>query len=112
MASRARSPCARISSSNEAAVAEVKTGKVAPRLDHAPTRRQLLEYSVAFEADGVLLVDADEGRVTVVDLPTSARRERARGPAWMVPFFLGLAVGAAGAAWMREALAAAFSAAR
>jgi hypothetical protein len=93
-------------------VAEVKTGRLAPRLDHAPTRRQLLEYSVAFEADGVLLVDADEGRVTVVDLPTSRTRARARGAAWMVPFVLGLALGAAFASWMREALGAALFGAR
>ena len=57
-------------------VAEVKTGKLAPRLDHAPTRRQLLEYRVAFGVDGVLLVDAEAGDVKVVEL---GEREGARG---------------------------------
>lgn len=44
-------------------VAEVKTGEVAPRLATAATRRQLLEYLVAFDVDGVLLVDAEAGAV-------------------------------------------------
>lgn len=56
-------------------VAEVKTGRVAPRLGTAATRRQLLEYRVAYDVDGVLLVDAEAGRVMHVDfgLPGSAR---------------------------------------
>ncbi len=49
-------------------VAEVKTGRLAPRLDHAPTRRQLLEYRMAFGVDGVLLVDAESNKVVVVEL--------------------------------------------
>ncbi len=53
-------------------VAEVKTGKLAPRLDHAATRRQLLEYRIAFGVDGVLLVDADAGRVRSVELGVGA----------------------------------------
>lgn len=40
----------------ELLVAEVKTGDEAPLLTTAATRRQLLEYSVAFAVDGVLLV--------------------------------------------------------
>lgn len=42
-------------------VADAKTGDAA-RLT-APTRRQLLEYRLAFEVDGVLLVDPAAGRV-------------------------------------------------
>jgi hypothetical protein len=38
-------------------VAEVKTGSLAPDPTHPPTRRQLLEYSLVFGADEVLLVD-------------------------------------------------------
>jgi Holliday junction resolvase-like predicted endonuclease len=37
-------------------VAEVKTGDEAPSIETAATRRQLLEYHVAFAVDGVLLV--------------------------------------------------------
>src|SRR5690349_15073624 len=40
----------------ELLVAEVKTGDEAPSVTTAATRRQLLEYHVAFGADGVLLV--------------------------------------------------------
>lgn len=50
-------------------VAEVKTGRAAPRLATRATRRQLLEYAHAFDADGVLLVDADRGTVHRVTLP-------------------------------------------
>lgn len=47
-------------------VAEVKTGALAPRLDTAATRRQLLEYQHAFAVRGVLLVDADAATVRTV----------------------------------------------
>jgi hypothetical protein len=40
-------------------VAEVKTGTVAPDLRHGPTRRQLLEYALAFDSPTVLLVDME-----------------------------------------------------
>jgi hypothetical protein len=48
-------------------VAEVKTGDRAPSLATAATRRQLLEYAVAFRADGVVLVDAEAGAVLEVE---------------------------------------------
>src|SRR5690349_3484319 len=44
-------------------VAEVKTGERAPQLHAAGTRRQLLEYSVAYAVDGVLLVDPESERI-------------------------------------------------
>ena len=50
-------------------VAEVKSGKLAPHLDTAATRRQLLEYSIAFRVDGVLLVDGEARRVHHVEFP-------------------------------------------
>lgn len=50
-------------------VAEVKSGSVAPRLDTAATRRQLLEYLVAFQVDGVLLVDGEQRQVHEVTFP-------------------------------------------
>ncbi len=55
-------------------IAEVKTGTRAPRIDTAATRRQLLEYEIAFDVDGVLLVDADAERVHTVAFPTLGRR--------------------------------------
>lgn len=50
-------------------VVEVKTGQLAPRLSTAATRRQLLEYRVAFDVDGVLLLDAEAGRLSTVTFP-------------------------------------------
>lgn len=78
-------------------VAEVKTGKVAPRLDFAATRRQLLEYRMAFGVDGVLLVDADARRVRVIEFPLAD--ERTSDPsamrfAWVPGFAFGAALGA------------------
>ena len=50
-------------------VAEVKTGSLAPRIDTAATRRQLLEYEIAFGVDGVLLVDAERDVIHTVSFP-------------------------------------------
>lgn len=75
-------------------VAEVKTGEAAPRADHPPTRRQLLEYRHAFDVDGILLVQAEAGRIQEVAFPAAfAARPPARSPwTWLV---LGFLVGAA-----------------
>src|SRR5262245_45371531 len=53
----------------ELLVAEVKTGDEAPSLDTAATRRQLLEYHVAFAVDGVLLVCPERGTIQRVAFP-------------------------------------------
>lgn len=50
-------------------VAEVKTGDYAPQLSNAATRRQLLEYRVAYDVDSVLLVDVEAGHVQEVIFP-------------------------------------------
>jgi hypothetical protein len=55
-------------------VAEVKSGRRAPLLETASTRRQLLEYLVAFQVRGVLLVDAESGSVREVVFPRAAPR--------------------------------------
>ncbi len=47
-------------------VAEFKGAEKTARVENRFTRRQLLEYSLAFEADGVLLVDAARGRIIPV----------------------------------------------
>ncbi len=50
-------------------VAEIKSG---PRVSDPAlpaTRRQLIEYALAFGVDGVLLVDMERGRVVEVDVP-------------------------------------------
>jgi hypothetical protein len=61
-------------------IAEVKTGRLAPRLSHGPTRRQLLEYSAAFDVHGVILVDADSGAITHVEIDRAGEGPRGRGP--------------------------------
>lgn len=76
-------------------IAEVKTGRLAPRLDHPATRRQLLEYRLAFGVDGVLLVDMEHGRVHEVRFPGRAPGGNAAWP-WLLA---GLAAGAAAAWW-------------
>lgn len=67
----------------ERLIAEVKTGRLAPRLDTPATRRQLLEYQHAFDVDGVLLIDADGRSVRRIGFSCSSRGGRAlRSIAW------------------------------
>src|SRR5262249_21331889 len=65
-------------------VAEVKTGRLAPRIDTPATRRQLLEYRLAFDVDGVLLVDAESGRVHTVEFPLPGAPRRSGGMRWLL----------------------------
>jgi hypothetical protein len=58
-----------VEAGGELLVAEVKTGEEAPNLETAATRRQLLEYHVAFAADGVLLVCPERGSIQRVVFP-------------------------------------------
>jgi hypothetical protein len=58
-----------VTARGERLVAEVKTGEEAPSLATAATRRQLLEYRVAFAVDGVLLVRPEHGTIHRVDFP-------------------------------------------
>ncbi len=62
-----------VEADGELLVAEVKTGAEAPRLSTAATRRQLLEYHVAFEVDGVLLVCPELGTIHRVEFPFARR---------------------------------------
>jgi threonine aldolase len=80
-------------------VVEVKTGRVAPRIDTTATRRQLLEYRVAFDVDGVLLVDAEVGRIHVVTFPRLAPPRASRARSWALAL---LAVAAAVVALARS----------
>ena len=50
-------------------VAEVKTGRMVTDPTFPATRRQLLEYRMVFDVDGVLLVDAENRRLHRVDFP-------------------------------------------
>ncbi len=72
-------------------IAEAKSGPRATDLRDRGTRRQLLEYAVTYDVDGVLLVDTEAGEVVEVGFPALGRRA-ARG------FWAGLGVGLAVAA--------------
>jgi hypothetical protein len=55
-------------------LADVKSGVEAPSPTAPATRRQLLEYQLAFAVDGVLLVDMASDRVLHVDFADLLRR--------------------------------------
>ncbi len=59
-------------------VAEVKTGRQAPNIGYAETRRQLLEYQLAFGVPSVLLVDVEAGSVHEVRFPLATDASPAR----------------------------------
>ncbi len=85
-------------------VAEVKTGEVAPSLSHAATRRQLLEYRIAYPVDGIVLVEVEAGRLHEIDFPLAPAEPppepRTPSPALpVVTALLGLALGLA-VAWL------------
>jgi hypothetical protein len=72
-----------VEADGELLVAEVKTGAEAPRLATAATRRQLLEYHVAFAVaygvDGVLLVCPELGTIHRIEFPLRRSDRPARG---------------------------------
>ena len=49
--------------------AEVKSGKMVTDPAFSATRRQLLEYHLVFDVDGVLLVDTESRQIHAVDFP-------------------------------------------
>ena len=73
-------------------VAEVKTGARAPHLRTPATRRQLLEYGVAFDVDGILLVDAEEWRIHEIRFPAPRRPTARATPIDFSPFGVAIAV--------------------
>lgn len=75
-----------VSRGGEHFVAEVKTGRVAPKIETTATRRQLLEYEHAFAVSGVLLVDAEAGVVRRVVFKRA--RRSGRWPLWALAAFV------------------------
>jgi hypothetical protein len=85
-------------------VAEVKTGEEAVDVAASATRRQLLEYRCAFDVDGVLLVDAEAGKVRVVAFELPAVSAVGRGAVVtgiMIGVILGVTAAAVAAVWVR-----------
>jgi hypothetical protein len=70
-------------------LAEVKTGRQAPSLTSAATRRQLLEYAHAYQVDGVLLVNMNAGAIRRVAFAQAAGRSRTPRP-WQLALCVAL----------------------
>jgi Holliday junction resolvase len=83
-------------------VAEVKTGK-AIKLDHAETRRQLLEYQLAFGVDSLLLVDMEGKKVHTVRFPLPKKPTAAATAKRMTVRWAAIALLAGGIAWFASA---------
>ncbi len=52
-----------VSKSGKTYIAEIKTGNLAPNPILADTRRQLLEYYLAYRPDGILLIDMEKRKL-------------------------------------------------
>lgn len=61
---------------DEIFIAEVKTGRLAPDPNFPATRRQLLEYQLAFDVDGVLLVSPEQETIVYVYFPCVHESDR------------------------------------
>jgi hypothetical protein len=83
-------------------IAEVKSGRSAPLLSTSATRRQLLEYLVAFPVDGVLLVDAENRRIHEVRFPTPWSTPRQRTGAWAIAVAILVLIAAVALYWVRS----------
>jgi len=84
-------------------VAEVKTGEKAPDPVHSATRRQLLEYRVLYDVDGVLLVDMEREEIRRVEWPALGQArpaDRGRLRAIMTGLGAGLLFGLALGFWL------------
>lgn len=60
----------------EILIAEVKTGESAPDISNRHTRRQILEYYIASEYDGVILVDMENREINRIDFHIYEERDK------------------------------------
>jgi hypothetical protein len=79
-------------------IAEAKSGSRAPDVLERHTRRQLLEYAIAYEVDGVLLVDTEAKRISEISFP-ALRRGGRRGLDFALGILVGALAGALFASW-------------
>ena len=77
-------------------VADVKTGKGAPRITTASTRRQLLEYLFAYPVDGVLLIDMESRDIKQVDFGPVERKVRRPIGQLVAAFLMGVSLALVG----------------
>lgn len=59
---------------NKIYVIEVKSGKKAPSLKNIATRRQLLEYYLVYQPDGLILVDMEKKKIRNIDFSITKKR--------------------------------------
>ena len=78
-------------------LAEVKTGEAADAIGNSATRRQLLEYQLAFDVDGVLLVCPERRTIHPIEFPALEPAAPAWRGAGLLLFLAGVAMGGAGA---------------
>jgi hypothetical protein len=76
-------------------IAEVKTGHTAPSITTSATRRQLLEYLMAYPVDGVILVDMEDESIYHVDFTSLHGLNGQRSGALARGVLLGVVIGAA-----------------
>lgn len=74
-------------------IAEVKSGMSAPSLTTAATRRQLLEYRVAYDVHGILLVDMQAVELNEVDFGDRVEGREERRYRGSAGFMVGLLTG-------------------
>lgn len=67
-----------VSKAGRTYIAEVKSGEESAKLTARATRRQLLEYAMAFSVDGLLLVDVAGDTIRSVEFPKRSAASRAR----------------------------------
>ena len=80
-------------------VADVKTGKTAPRITTASTRRQLLEYLYAYAVDGVLLVDMASKEIKEVEFGPVERKVSRPVGQLVAAFAMGVVVALVNSIW-------------
>lgn len=88
-----------VESGGKRLVAEVKTGK-GIKLDHAETRRQLLEYQLAFGVDSLLLVDMESKLVRTVRFPLPKKSAAAAAAKRFTLRWATIALVALGVVWL------------
>lgn len=72
-------------------VADAKTGAIAPDPTSRGTRRQLLEYRCAYDVDGALLIDMEQGRIIEVEFDDEMPAQpRPWALSWALPWTLGV----------------------
>lgn len=85
-----------VKKANKTYVAEVKSGKKAPSPTLPATRRQLLEYFMAYKPDGLLLVDMEKEKIRKIEYPISKNNKSIlfKQISWIsLTFIIGFIVG-------------------